>query len=49
MSAITDEVPMSMPSYDWIKLYEGDPMLMPLRLTVGVLGIALLALVLGLR
>ena len=40
---------MSMPNYDWIKLYDGDPLLVPLRLTVGVLAVALLALVLGLR
>ena len=40
---------MSMPNYDWIKLYDGDPLLVPLRLAVGVLGVALLALVLGLR
>jgi hypothetical protein len=40
---------MSMPSYDWTKLYDGDPLLVPLRLTVGVLAAALLALMLGLR
>ena len=40
---------MSMPNFDWLELYQGDPLLIPLRVTVGVLASALLALILAFR
>ncbi len=40
---------MSIPNYDWLKLYQGDPLLIPLRVTVGLIAAMLLVVILAFR
>ena len=40
---------MSMPTYDWYKLHDGDPLLMPLRIAFAAIAILILTVILGLR